>query len=274
MIEPPGWQARLELGFAPAGGRTLVAHRRHRGPLAVQRPFYPEGEVCHCYLLHPPGGVVGGDRLEIDVTVADGASALITTPGASKFYRSAGLLAEQRQGLRVAAGGSLEWFPQENIFFPGTESRLATRAELAGEARFIGWEMGVLGRPANGERFAAGLAEMRLELWRDGAPLLLERLPLKGGDGLLESSAGLRGFPLCATLMATPATMRHLEAARAARPELEKELCAFTLVDGLLIGRYLGSQAERARRCFIPVWRALRPMLLGREAEIPRIWSC
>jgi urease accessory protein len=200
--------------------------------------------------------------------------ALITTPGATKFYRSAGRPAEQRQRLRVESGGGLEWFPQENIFFPATESRLATRIELAGAARFIGWELGVLGRPVNGERFDAGSVELRLELWRDGKPLLIERLPVKGGDGLLESRAGLRGFPLAATLLATPATPAHLEAARAALPELEEELCALTLVDGLLIGRYLGRQAERARRCFIPVWRALRPMLLGRAAEPPRIWSC
>ena len=268
-----GWQARLALGFRPSPGRTVLAERSHRGPLAVQRPLYPEGEVCHCYLLHPPGGVVGGDRLEIEVTVAAQAHALITTPGATKFYRSGGAQAVQTQRLRVDDGGALEWFPQENIFFPGTESRLATRIDLSGTARFIGWEIGVLGRPSNGERFDRGRAEMRLELWRDGRPLLIERLTVVGGAPLLEQSAGLRGHPLTATLLATPAGREHLEAARAALPPLGEGLCALTLVDGVLVGRYLGAQAERARRCLIPVWRALRPLMLGREAQPPRIWA-
>jgi urease accessory protein len=109
---PAGWQARLELGLAQWAGRTVLAHKRHFGPLTVQRPFYPEGGPCHIYLLHPPGGVVGGDRLEIAVEVGEGAHALITTPGATKFYRSAGPRAHQIQHLSVAGGGVLEWFPQ------------------------------------------------------------------------------------------------------------------------------------------------------------------
>ena len=113
-----GWQARLDLGFEQRAGRTVLAHKRQFGPLTVQRPFYPEGGPCHLYVLHPPGGVVGGDRLAVSVLVAEGAHALITTPGAAKFYRSAGPRADVVQRLSVDAGGALEWFPQENILFP------------------------------------------------------------------------------------------------------------------------------------------------------------
>ncbi len=102
-----GWRARLELGFAPRPGRTALVHRRQRGPLAVQRPFYPEDDVCHLYLLHPPGGVVGGDSLHIQADAGAGAHALVTTPGATKFYLSAGASAQQVQILRVAVGASL-----------------------------------------------------------------------------------------------------------------------------------------------------------------------
>ena len=114
-----GWQASLRLGFAPRAARTALVHREQRGPLAVQRPFYPEGDTCHLYLLHPPGGVVGGDRLDIEARTTGEAHALVTTPGATKFYLSAGHTAHQTQRLRVGAGGALEWLPQENIFFPG-----------------------------------------------------------------------------------------------------------------------------------------------------------
>src|SRR5262245_38788911 len=105
-----GWQAALELGFAAEHGATRLARRAHRGPLVVQRPFLPEGPgVCHVYVLHPPGGLVGGDELALDVDVASGAHALVTTPAAGKVYRTNGATARQIQRLRVAGGARLEW---------------------------------------------------------------------------------------------------------------------------------------------------------------------
>ena len=103
-----GWLGRLDLGFEVRAGRTVLAHKRQVGPLTVQRPFYPEGNSCQLYLLHPPGGLVGGDRIEIRLDVAAGASVLVTTPGAAKFYRSVGTAVTVQQGLRIAAGGLLE----------------------------------------------------------------------------------------------------------------------------------------------------------------------
>ena len=108
-----GWHASLQLAFAPRAARTALVERRQRGPLAVQRPFYSEGDVCHLYLLHPPGGVVGGDRLNIAAETAADAHALVTTPGATKFYLSAGAVAHQTQRLQVTAGSSLEWLPHQ-----------------------------------------------------------------------------------------------------------------------------------------------------------------
>jgi urease accessory protein len=170
-----GWQARIELGFARRADRTVLAHKRQLGPLAVQRPFYPEGGPCHTYLLHPPGGIVGGDSLEIEALVGVGAHALVTTPGASKLYRSVGASAHQTQCLRVAGGGTLEWLPQETIFFPGAKARMCTRVDLEPNARFIGWELYSLGRPAVGERFASGRADLSFRLSR----LPLDRLEKK-----------------------------------------------------------------------------------------------
>ena len=188
-----GWHASLHLGFEPRGGRTVLATRRQRGPLAVQRAFYPEGDICHLYLLHPPGGVVGGDRLDIDVGVADGAHALITTPGASKFYRSAGPEARQHQRLTVGDGGTLEWFPQENILFPGANLRTGTDIDLSGNARFLGWEILSLGRPVISERFEHGSADLGLRVQRDGQPILIDRLRL-GSKPDLDGLSGLRGY--------------------------------------------------------------------------------
>ena len=155
-----GWLASIRLGFSAPGEKTLLKERRHQGPLKVQRPFYPEGPACHVYLLHPPGGVVGGDRLNIDVDVQSGAHALITTPGASKFYRSAGPLALQQQTLQVH-GGILEWLPQENILFPGANIKLESRIQLDASARFIGWEVHCLGRPVIDETVRPGTGQFQ-----------------------------------------------------------------------------------------------------------------
>lgn len=270
--QPSGWQARLELGFAQRDGRTVLAHKRHLGPLTVQRPFYPEGGPCHCYLLHPPGGVVGGDRLEVLIRVGDGAHALITTPGAAKFYRSAGPRAEQVQRLSVDTGGVLEWLPQENILFPGANLRVSTEVNLAAGARFLGWEVHSLGRPAVSERFATGRADLRLRLQRDGVPVLVERLQINDGDGL-DGPAGLRGAPVLGTLLATAADAGDLAAVRTHPVQAETLLWAATLVGDLLIARCLAQGTEPVTRLFAALWGILRPRLLGCRACPPRIWS-
>ena len=276
-----GWEARLELGFVARGDRTVLGELRHQGPLRVQRPFYPEGGTCHVYLLHPPGGVVGGDRLEIGVRVAEGAHALVTTPGAAKFYRSAGPRARQVQRLDVATGGVLEWFPQESILFPGAQLRLATEIDLAPGARFLGWEVTSLGRPAIGERFATGSADLGLALWRDGVPLLLERQRITDGDAL-DGPAGLRGYPVTGTFLASGAIPADLAAVReAAAPggteppfgPVRAPVWAATLLDDLFVCRALAGATEPLQRLFIALWGILRPRLLARPACPPRVWS-
>lgn len=117
-----GWRGRIDLGFTPGSEKTLLAKRARTGPVSVQRPFHPEDELCHVYFLHPPGGVVGGDELEYNVEVDSGAKALITSPGTTKFYRSAGAMARVKIDLFVE--GSLEWLPQASILFRGAKIRL------------------------------------------------------------------------------------------------------------------------------------------------------
>lgn len=273
MLRRSGWQARLSLGFEARAARTVLAHRRHLGPLVVQKPFYPEGEVCHVYLLHPPGGVVGGDELQLEVDVSAGARALITTPAAAKFYRSAGPLAIQRQRLRVASGAALEWLPQETIFFDGCEVDTTTQVELEAGASFVGWEMLCLGRPAAAERFETGRCRQRFELWREGRPLLIERALLEGGSELLQAAWGLGAQPVTATMVAAPAGRQELDAVRAAVMSDGHALFSATLMDEVLVCRFLGAQAQGARRCFSAAWSAIRPALLGRSASAPRIWN-
>ena len=266
-----GWQASLQLGFRPQARRTVLAERRRLGPLAVQRPFYPEGGICHVYLLHPPGGVVGGDTLDIDVHVRSGAHALVTTPGATKFYRSGGPRASQDQHLIVAPGASLEWLPQENIFFPGAQAMLQTNVELQGDARLALWEIHCLGRPTIDEVFESGRIDSRTAIVRDGVPLVLDRLRVSADNRSRLSL--MAGLPVGGTLYLSHAGEDEVEACRDLLLVEGPDYAGATLIDDILVVRYLGRSTERARRLFNAVWQLLRPSTLGRTASVPRIWS-
>lgn len=267
----PGWKARLNLEYEKRGTITVLAENSHVGPLRVQLPLYPEGEVCHTCILHPPGGVVAGDRLEVELYAGSKAHALITTPGATKFYRSAGATASQHQRLTVS-GGILEWFPQDNIVFPGAIADLSTQVHLDAGARFIGWEVLCLGLPTRGEPFREGCLVSRFSVYRDGNPVFLERLDIAGHKDL-SSPAGLRDRPVLATFIASGADRSQLDELRDLQQSDRHGLLGFTLIDDLLIGRYLGDSTFEARELFQKAWSRLRPALLGRPACPPRIWS-
>jgi urease accessory protein len=267
--ETQGWHARLELEFKPRPDKTVLARRVQRGPLAVQRPFYPEDKLCHVYLLHPPGGVVGGDVLEISTQVKTGAQALITSPGAMKFYRSQGKTALQHQLLKVEEGASLEWLPQETIYFPGAQATMQTHIELDASSAFIGWEIHCLGLPANNERFHAGELQIELAVYQAGIPLILEKMPIQADT--ISRPTGLRGQPVMGTMLATSANSDDLELVRTLFED--DKLVSMTLLDTCLLIRYLGDSTAHCRALFTKAWKALRPTIIGRPASEPRIWS-
>src|SRR5579871_3836337 len=168
------WKAELALGFEKQGRKTVLAGRRHEGPLVVQKPLYPEGEgVCHVIVVHPPGGIAGGDELTLQVKAGHGAAALLTTPGAAKWYRSSGPGARQRLDFDVH--GSLEWLPRESIVFDGALADLGCAVSLNGDATFIGWEIVCLGRTGSGERFERGETRFDTRISRDAKPVWIER---------------------------------------------------------------------------------------------------
>jgi len=279
-----GWRARLELGFVPGPGRTVLRHRRHYGPLRVQRTFHPEGDPCHSYLLHPPGGVVGGDTIEIDVSTAAGAHALLTTPAAGKFYRSAGDTACQRQHFRVGDGAALEWLPALNILHAGARAALHSRFDIAPGGRLLAWDLLGLGRPGSGDHFERGSCDLALEVDVGEHSLLRERLRLEGGETLLQAPWGLQGRHYLATLIAAPGTSAMLDALRdqaaGERPDpvmgctlLRRGTIADAQEGGLLVCRWLAHSGEALWEAMIRAWFLLRPLVMGRPASAPRIWA-
>lgn len=272
-----GWEAELRLAYRRRGEQTILAERAHRGPLVVQKSLYPEGTgVCHSLLLHPPGGVAGGDRLQLDIRAEAGSHALVTTPGAGKWYKGNGRSAAQALRFRVENDGLLEWLPQEAILFDGADARWRTEIHLAENAAYLGWDILCLGRTASGERFTTGRLRQTTEINREGKRLWGEYATLRGGDPLLDSLAGLSGCPVSGTFLAVGPKVDDGLLARlreiGADPE-KGDRSAVTRLPDLVAARYLGHSAERARSYFTALWKRLRPAFAGREACVPRIWN-
>ena len=272
------WQASLTLGFADDAGTTRLFNNIHYGPLRVQKALYPEdGKVCHAIVVHPPGGVVGGDQLTIDIGVGDRAHAFITTPGAAKWYKANGKVSRQVVHLHLNEGAALEWLPQETIFFDTANVVLEQHVELAAGATFIGCEILCMGRRGSGEVFNTGTVAQRSSIRRDGKLIWWEQGAMVGGR--LGSPLALNGHTVCATLIAAG---KALPAAALAEllSQIRADISAdgdhafgITHTKGVLVARHLGDDSETARRLMLTVWRRVRPHLLEREAVTPRIWQ-
>ncbi|HEY5799105.1 MAG TPA: urease accessory protein UreD [Burkholderiaceae bacterium] len=271
-----GWEARLKLGFTRAGAHTRLSERSHSGPLRVQKALYPEGaDVCHAVLLHPPGGIAGGDSLSIAAHAGPGAHALLTTPGAGKWYRAAGRQATQEIALRADAGAVLEWLPQETLFYDAADCAMTHDVALHGDAVYIGSEILCFGRTASGETYASGQVRQRTSVRRDGALLWYEQGLLRPSDGAMHSRFGLAGHTVCATLLAAgrPLTYEEIRSLRGALHALDAgpQLGA-TQLKQMLAVRYLGQSSETAKAVLSCAWHVLRPLLAGRAASVPRLW--
>ena len=271
---PQGWRASLDLRVEQRSGRSLLSHNLHKGPLRVQKALYPEGDaVCQLLILHPPAGIAGGDQLQIQLDVAAGAHAQVTTPGAGKWYRSKGPTATQDIQLNVAENACLEWLPQEVIVFDQAQAQASTTLTLAEGACAIGWDILCLGRTASGERFNTGRFRQRFRLQTpDGTALWQEQMNLVGSDPALTSAAALAGHTVFGTLwLAGVAPSAALtDALRAIAPGDAN--CGVSALPRVTIVRVMAHSAEVARQYFEAAWALARPTLMQRAAIPPRIW--
>ena len=273
------WHASLQLDYTLEGTRTVARHA-HNGPLRILQSLYPEGDaVCHNVLVHPPGGLVGGDTLDISATVGPGAHGLVTTPGATRFYRSTGERALQRTHLTLAEGARLEWLPLEALCYNACNAENHLTLNLAPGAECMGWDVTALGLPHAGQPFETGRFVQHIE-----APgRWLERGVIDAADHrLLESPLGLAGHRCMASLFFV--TGRPLDRARrdtaldAARAVMDahalKATAGATSPNGqVLVVRALAPQVEPAMQLLQQVRAAWRAALWQLCAEPPRIWS-
>lgn len=276
------WRAELDLNLSLEGGRS-VARYRHDGPLRILQTLYPEGEaICHNVLVHPPGGLVGGDTLSLRVQVGEGAHGLVTTPGATRFYRSeAGAVARQQLQAHLAAGARLEWLPLEAIAYPGCDAINEARFSLAPGAELLTWDITALGLPVAGAPFDRGRFAQHLEL--NG--VWLERGLIRADDDLLMNGRlGLAGRRCLATLvfacgdaMAKPRQQRALDAVRALIEANEGKgslLAGATAAHSrVLVLRALSDLTEPSLQLLRQCWAVWRQELWGLSAQPPRLWA-
>ena len=274
------WHASLQLDYSRAASQRTIAHFRHDGPLRILQSLYPEGDaVCHNVMVHPPGGLVGGDTLDIGVSVATGAHGLVTTPGASRFYRSAGEVALQRVHARLAPASRLEWLPLEALAYSDCLARNEAVFDLQGDAELLSWDVTALGLPHAGEPFVKGEFRQHLEI----PGVWLERARIAADDTrLLDGPLGLAGRRCMATLFFASGRpigrARREQALDVARALIEAHALradagATSPHEQVLVVRVLAPVVEPAMGLLRQIRGAWREALWQLPATAPRIWA-
>ena len=273
------WRADLKLDYTLESQRT-VARYLHQGPLRILQSLYPEGDqICHNVLVHPPGGLVGGDTLDIQVNVAKGAHALVSTPSATRFYKSGGQAALQQVTATLAPGSRLEWLPLEAIAYNDCEATNRAIFNLAPTAELMAWDVTALGLPSSDMAFTKGHFQQHLEI----PGVWLERGNLRGDDTRwLNSPLGLAGQKCLASLVFASGNniepQRAAQALEAAREVLEAHplrlqagvTCAHPQV---IVLRVMSPLVEPSMDLLKKVWAVWRHTLWALPSTPPRIWS-
>ena len=286
------WLASLFLEFAIKSNVSQLVKTSRRGPLNVQKAFYPEGKDCaHVYLLHPPAGIVSGHELNIEICIQDSAHALITTPGANRFYRARTNLAigdskqTQISNINVLGKGICENFPLETIVYEGADAINQLDLKLSSQAHYIGWDISCLGLPAAGQPFKKGRFTQLNRVFIDGKLNFHDRINLTPNNNVCAHVAGLNNHSVFATMLAHAPKVRinvneksqlvdRLREQIAHTDGIDKpsQKVSVTYIRDLLVVRYLGDHAEECKAIFTSIWKTIRPIYIQKEANVPRIW--
>lgn len=268
-----------EIDFALRDGATRLTHLFQHDPLRVLFPYAGAGEPPVAALVTTSGGLVAGDRVDVRVRLAEGAAAHVTASAAEKVYRSQGAETRVAQRFAVAPGASLEFLPPETILFDAARLRRTAKIELALGAGFLGGGIIVFGRRASREAFTRGLLREVWEVWRDGCLVWGDALHIDGDvAAVMDDPACIDNAAACATLILAPPLhdprtlidgVRDV-LAQSAAPGLR---AGATLVAGLLVARWLGTDALALRRAYADLACHLRKVALGLPPRLPRLWN-
>lgn len=270
------WKGFLSFSFEFITNRTVVKDKQHFGPLVVQRPYYQELDCPMVLVIHPPGGIAGGDELLIEIACKPESKGMVSTPAATKFYRSDNKLAKQCQRISMVGKCELEWLPQETLFFDQScaENSLSFNLEST-ESKLIAWDIIGLGRPARNEGFQGGRLTQTLTVNVAG------KLRLKDRTVVNSESMGTRNLPGLNnnTLFATMIVYGSLDDLQKVLAELRTQDwfsqagLGVTLVHGLLVVRLVSCELETIKQVLFDVWTLARPIVLKKNVVKPRIWN-
>ena len=270
------WQGNLKLTYGLEEGQTQLKSSFSRAPFRIQRPFYPEGDkVCHSVIVHTAGGMVGGDRLNLDLDLAPDSHVFLTTSAAGKAYRSDGETCRQTIMMKAQAGAVIEWFPQETILFEDSKFLQTLKVDLEQGAIWAGMDLFRYGRTARGEHFQQGEWRSQTEVWQQGRPLWIDRSVLTGS--MSHSTTTLDNYCVMGSFVVLgqsfePETLTEI------RNQLPSERQDYRLgisrLEHGIICRYLGNSTAQGRDLFLKIWGSLRSIYAGCGICIPRVWQC
>jgi urease accessory protein len=286
-----GWLASLELEFALRGNKTVLIGSKRQGPLAIQRAFYPDFSGCpHVYLLHPPAGIVSGDALNIATHLHPNSHALMTTPGAARFYRArAGtLLQTQTVTFNIGDNASLEYLPMETLIYNKANAVNCLEVHIEGTGQYIGWEIACLGLPNIDQNFVSGNFNQLITLYHNKKCIFYDRMSIKAGGAMMEQKAALGCNHVVGNMvlfdgsanakqsqlgLKTSFVAHIIAQCREVIVAMEiHALAAVSELQNVIIVRYLGNCSEQCRQVFSAIWQKVRPAILNIQGIAPRIW--
>lgn len=267
------WNARLSIDYDRRNERSRIRQLAHEGPLILQKSFYPDASaIVHNYVLHPPGGLVGGDQLQLDVRVREHASVLLTTPAAGKIYRTPQQPSTFTFHAKLDEASELLWLPQENIVYEGAMHRSALSWIVHPKARLTAWDIQCLGRPGAGRLYDHGRLFTEMKLRTKDKLLFLERQAFDGGSPMLQRNWGLSGLPAFGSMLLHWPDCHFRPESCGDRSEGSVEV-GLTHRDGWLLARARASCPARLRERFLEILQELYREHWGRAFTVPRIWA-
>lgn len=279
------WLASLSLTFSFSAYGTQLTKSQRKGPLSVQKAFYPEGRDCaHIYLLHPPAGIVSGDELNVSAHLQENAHVLITTPGGNRFYRARedNQIGDPKQSqtttITVDALATCENLPQETIVYEGADGVNTVDIHMTSQSAYLGWDITCLGLPSSQQPFSQGSYTQLTRLYCDDVLTYHDRIALSPSSQLLDHLAGLASNTVFGTFLLYAPNKVNVDSAlvESLREIITNNNAAdkvsITNIDNLLVVRYLGAQAQECKKLFTLVWQLARPFYTQKSGIEPRVW--
>jgi len=253
----------IALTVGANNGVTRRSRIREEGPLRVRCPGQPSAEL-EAVILNTAGGVAGGDRFDVDISVASQARLVVTTAAAEKVYRALDSDAVITIDLKVGAGAALAWLPQETILFDGARLARTIRVDLDRDARLVACEAIIFGRSGMRETVRHGRLLDRWRIYREGRIVHAEAARFEDDiAATLAAAAVANGGSAFATVLIVPADESVLGAVRGLRVAGEVAASAWK---ELLAVRLCAANGAALRRDLVAVLNAVR------GGALPRLW--